>query len=111
MTSIKDFKEAISYSCCIIIIFQVAMKDIILDINKFDQISFVGVGDIALNDINKFKSLGFQGRVVGSKGYDGDKFDPEIFKILNSRMKNKLIYNSTLCMIQKNMISNYKSYH
>ena len=84
MTSIKDFKEAISYNCCIIKIFPVAKKDILLDINKFNQISFVGAGDIALNDINKFKSLGFRGVVVGSKGYDGEKFDPEIFKILNS---------------------------
>ena len=88
MTSIKDFKEAISYNCCIIKIFPVAKKDILLDINKFNQISFVGAGDIALNDIDKFKSLGFRGVVVGSKGYDGEKFDPEIFKILNSRMKN-----------------------
>ena len=88
MTSIKDFKEAISYNCCIIKIFPVAKKDILLDINKFKQISFIGAGDIALNNINKFKSLGFRGVVVGSKGYDGEKFDPEIFKILNSRMKN-----------------------
>ena len=84
MSSIKDFKEAISYNCCIIKIFPVAKKDILLDINKFKQISFIGAGDIALNNINKFKSLGFRGIVVGSKGYDGEKFDPEIFKILNS---------------------------
>ena len=84
MTSIKDFQEAISYNCSIIKIFPVAKKDILLDINKFKQISFIGAGDIALNNINKFKSLGFRGVVVGSKGYDGEKFDPEIFKILNS---------------------------
>ena len=84
MTSIKDFKEAISYNCCIVKIFPVAKKDILLDINKFKQISFIGAGDIALNNINKFKSLGFRGVVVGSKGYDGEKFDPEIFKILNN---------------------------
>ncbi len=84
MTSIKDFKEAISYNCCIIKIFPVANKDILLDINKFKQISFIGAGNIGLNSIDKFKSLGFRGVVVGSKGYDGEKFDPEIFKILNS---------------------------
>jgi len=89
MTSIKDFKEAISYNCCIVKIFPVTKKDLLLDINKFNQISFVGAGNIALNDINKFKALGYRGVVVGSKGYDGDKFDPEIFQILNSRMKNK----------------------
>jgi len=88
MTSVKDFKEAISYNCCIIKIFPVSKKDILLDLNKFNQISFLGAGDIALNEINKFKSLGFRGVIVGRKGYDGEKFDPEIFKILNSRMKN-----------------------
>ena len=84
MPSINDFKENITNNCCIIKIFPVAKKDILLDINKFKQISFIGAGDIALNNINKFKSLGFRGVVVGSKGYDGEKFDPEIFKILNS---------------------------
>ena len=88
MTSIKDFKDAISYNCCVIKIFPVSKKDILLDINKFNHISFVGAGDISLNDTNKFKSLGFLGVVVGSKGYDGENFDPEIFKILNRRMKN-----------------------
>jgi len=88
MTCIKDFKEAISYNCCVIKIFPVSKKDILLDINKFNHISFVGAGDISLNDTNKFKSLGFLGVVVGSKGYDGENFDPEIFKILNRRMKN-----------------------
>jgi len=88
MTSIQDFQEAISCNCCTIKIFPVAKKDILLDIKKYDQISFVGAGDIDINDINKFKSSGYRGVVVGRKGYDGAKFDPEIFNILNSRMKN-----------------------
>ena len=87
MTTITDFKEAIYHKCCMIKIFPVANKDILLDINKYDQISFVGAGDIAINDINKFKSLGFQGVVVGSKGYDGEKFDPKIFEVLNKKMQ------------------------
>ena len=86
MTSFKDFKEAISQDCCIIKIFPVAQKDIFLDINAFNQISFVAAGDIAINDINKFKSKGYQGVVVGSRGYDGKKFDPQIFKILKSKI-------------------------
>ena len=94
MTSIKDLKEAISYNCCIIKIFPVLKKDILIDINKFNQISFVGAGDIAINDINKFKYLGYQGVVVGKKGYNGEKFDPEIFKILKSRMQNIKKINS-----------------
>ena len=88
MTSIKDFKEAISYGCCMIKIFPVAHKDILLDINQFNQISFVGAGNIGVNDISKFKSFGYQGVVIGSKGYNGEKFDPEIYKLLNSRMQN-----------------------
>ena len=68
MTCMKDFKEAISCNCCTIKIFPVSNKDILLDINKYNQISFVGAGDIAINDINKFKSLGYQGVVVGRKG-------------------------------------------
>ena len=85
MTSIKDFKEAISHNCCIIKIFPIAKKDTLLDINQFNQIYFVGAGDIAINDISKFKSLGYQGVVVGSKGYDGEKFAPSLLEILNSR--------------------------
>ena len=83
MTSIKDLKEAISYKCSTIKIFPIANKDILLNINKYNQISFVGAGDIAINDINKFKSLGYRGVVVGKKGYDGEKFDPKIFELLN----------------------------
>ncbi len=85
MTNIKDFNEALSYKCCMVKIFPVANKDILLDINQFNQISFIGAGDITINDITKFKSLGYQGVVVGRKGYDGDKFDPSILEILNSR--------------------------
>lgn len=88
MTSIKDLKEAISYNCCTVKIFPVDKKDILLEINDFNQISFVGAGDIAINDINKFKSLGYLGVVVGRKGYDGEKFDPKIFKILSCGMNN-----------------------
>jgi len=84
MTRIKDFKEAISCNCCAIKIFPVAHKDTLLDIDQFNQISFVGAGDIGINDISNFKSLGYQGVVIGRKGYDGEKFDPSILEILNS---------------------------
>ncbi len=89
MTSIKDLKEAISYKCSTIKIFPIANKDILLNINKYNQISFVGAGDIAINDINKFKSLGYLGVVVGKKGYDGEKFDPKIFELLNINKATK----------------------
>ena len=90
MTSINDFREAVCNNCSMIKIFPVANKDNVLDINQFNQISFVGAGDVAVNDINKYKSLGYQGIVVGKKGYDGEKFDPSVLEILNSkRHKNK----------------------
>ena len=88
MTNIKDFKEAISYNRRIIKIFLIAKKDTIFEIRKFNQISFLWAGKIALNEINKFKSIVYRGVVVRSKGYDDEKFDPEIFKNLNCRMKN-----------------------
>ena len=89
MTSLKDFKEAISHNCCTIKIFPVTKKDSLLKINQFNQISFIGAGDIAFNDIYKFKSLGYQGVVIGSRGYDGEKFDPQIFTILNNSGRQK----------------------
>ena len=89
MTSLKDFKEAISHNCCTIKIFPVTKKDSLLKINQFNQISFIGAGDIAINDIYKFKSLGYQGVVIGSRGYDGEKFDPQIFTILNNSGRQK----------------------
>ncbi len=85
LTNIRDFKEAISCNCCTIKIFPVANKDALLDINQLNQISFLGAGDIAIKDIKKYKSLGYQGVVVGSKGYDGEKFDPAILEILKRR--------------------------
>ena len=89
MRSIKDFKEAISYNCCTIKIFPVVNKDNLIDINQFNEISFVGAGDIAINDIDKFISLGYQGVVIGKKGYDGEKFDTSILEILKTRKKDK----------------------
>ena len=89
MTSIKDFKEAISSNCCMIKIFPVSNKDPRLNINQFNKISFVGAGDISINDISKYKSFGYQGVVVGSRGFDGDKFDHSLLEILNSRKQKK----------------------
>ena len=89
MTSIKDFKEAISSNCCMIKIFPVSNKDPRLNINQFNKISFVGAGDISINDISKYKSFGYQGVVIGSRGFDGDKFDHSLLEILNSRKQKK----------------------
>ncbi len=83
MTSIKDFEDAYSCNCSIIKVFPVINKDILLDINKFNQITFIGAGDIAINDIKKFESMGYQGVIIGKKGYDGKTFDPKILELLN----------------------------
>ena len=82
MTNIKDLKEAISYDCCTIKIFPVSNKDILLDLKQFNQICFVGAGGIAINDISKFRSLGYQGVIIGKKGYDGKIINPEILQYL-----------------------------
>jgi len=86
LNKIKDFKEATSHNCQIIKIFPVNNKEDNLDIKRNKKIYFIGAGDICINNLDKFKLFGYQGVVVGSKGYDGKRFDPEIFKILKRKM-------------------------
>jgi len=81
----KDFKDALSYNCQIIKIFPVDKKEILLNIKRNNTIFFIGAGGISIKDLNKFKLLGYQGIVIGGKGYDGKKFDPEILKSLKQK--------------------------
>tara|TARA_Y100001933_G_scaffold232317_1_gene250855 strand:+ start:109 stop:786 length:678 start_codon:yes stop_codon:yes gene_type:complete len=83
LTNFKQFKDAIACNCKIIKIFPIIDKDISLDIDKYKEITFIAAGGIAIKDLEKFKLLNFKGIVIGGKGYDGDKFDHEIFKYLN----------------------------
>jgi len=84
LTNKKDLEEAISLSCKIIKIFPVNNKNEKLDIKKYNEISFIGAGGIALKDLNKFKRLGYKGIVIGKTGYDGKLFDPDILKWLDN---------------------------
>jgi len=84
LTNIKDLEEAISLSCKIIKIFPVNNKNEKLDIKKYNEISFIAAGGIALKDLNKFKRLGYKGIVIGKTGYDGKLFDPDILKWLDN---------------------------
>ena len=81
----KDFKDALSYNCQIIKIFPVDKKEILLNIKRNNTIFFIGAGGISIKDLNKFKLLGYQGIVIGGKGYDGKKFDSEILKSLKQK--------------------------
>tara|TARA_B100000963_G_scaffold198241_1_gene172552 strand:- start:1235 stop:1900 length:666 start_codon:yes stop_codon:yes gene_type:complete len=81
----KDFKDALSYNCQIIKIFPVDKKEILLNIKRNNTIFFIGAGGISIKDLNKFKLLGYKGIVIGGKGYNGKKFDPEILKSLKQK--------------------------
>ena len=81
----EDFKDALSYNCQIIKIFPVDKKEILLNIKRNNTIFFIGAGGISIKDLNKFKLLGYQGIVIGGKGYDGKKFDSEILKSLKQK--------------------------
>ncbi len=85
LIELDDFKEALSYNCQIIKIFPVDKKEILLNIKANNTIFFIGAGGISIKDCNKFKLLGYKGIVIGGKGYDGRKFDPEILKSLQQK--------------------------
>ena len=84
ISKLKDLQEAKHNNCHMIKIFPVANKEKILDIKNYNQISFIGAGGISIKDINKFKKLGYDGIIIGNQGYDGNKLNPEIFKVLRN---------------------------
>ncbi len=84
LKDIKDFKEAFASDCCIIKIYPVKNKDDLIDIQNNRKISFIGAGDIAIKNLKEFQSLGYEGLVIGSRGFNGEKFDQDIFKVLEA---------------------------
>ncbi len=82
-----QFNSANSSKCKIIKIFPVENKEDLLDIKLNQKVCFIAAGGISINDLNKFQSLGFKGIVIGSKGYDGDQFDPKIINYLKFNFK------------------------
>ena len=82
LRQLNHLNEAISYNCKIIKIFPVKEKELILDLNNFKKITFIGAGDLSIKDLNNYKSLGYKAIIIGQKGFDGENFDPQIFQYL-----------------------------
>jgi len=81
---LKDLKEAISLNCNIIKIYPIKSKDNSIDINNFKNIDFIAAGELSINDVKTYKSLGYKAIVIGDKGIKNQKFDPKIFEWLKN---------------------------
>ena len=86
LRQLNHLNEAISYDCKIIKIFPVKEKEQILDINKFENNTFIGAGDLSIKDLEDYKSLGYNAIIIGQKGFDGENFDPQIFQYLKTKL-------------------------
>ena len=79
--SLKDFNEAISIGCKIVKIYPINKKENSLQIKKFNRdITFIAAGGLSISDVKQYESMGFRAIVIGSKGFNGESFDPLIFK-------------------------------
>ena len=86
INSIKDLQESISLDCKIVKIYPINKKEKSLRIDKFNQeVTFIAAGGLSISDIQKYSSLGFKAIVIGSKGFNGESFDPDIFKWINKK--------------------------
>ena len=81
---LKDLKEAINLNCNIIKIYPIKSKDNSIDINNFKNIDFIAAGELSINDVKTYKSLGYKAIVIGDKGIKNQKFDPKIFEWLKN---------------------------
>ena len=82
--NLKDLKEAINLNCNIIKIYPIKSKDNSIDIHNFKNIDFIAAGELSINDIKTYKSLGYKAIVIGNKGIKNQKFDPKIFEWLKN---------------------------
>ena len=85
LKKLNHLNEAISCNCKIIKIYPVKEKENILDIKYFNNITFIGAGDLSIKDLEDYKSIGYNAIIVGQKGFDGENFDPHIFKYLKTK--------------------------
>ncbi len=81
---LKDLKEAINLNCNIIKIYPIKSKDNSIDIHNFKNIDFIAAGELSINDVKTYKSLGYKAIVIGNKGIKNQKFDPKIFEWLKN---------------------------
>ena len=86
--NLKDLDEAINLNCKIIKIYPVKSKDSSIDILNFKNIDFIAAGDLSINDVKTYKSLGYTAIVIGDKGIKNKKFDPKIYEWLKNNKNN-----------------------
>ena len=86
LRQLNHLNEAISYNCKIIKIFPVKEKETILDLNNFKKITFISAGDLSINDLEDYKSLGYKAIIIGQKGFNGENFDLQIFQYLKTKL-------------------------
>tara|TARA_Y100000589_G_scaffold329966_1_gene378156 strand:- start:1191 stop:1859 length:669 start_codon:yes stop_codon:yes gene_type:complete len=86
LTKLKDLKEAVKLNCRMIKIFPIKNKEKNLNIKHNKNIYFIGAGDISLSDLKKYSTEGYSGLIIGSKGYDGKVFDPQILNWLKANI-------------------------
>ena len=82
--NLKDLEEAINLNCNIIKIYPIKSKDSSIDILKFKNIDFIAAGGLSIDDVKKYKSLGYKAIVIGDKAIINKKFDPKIFEWLRN---------------------------
>ena len=81
INTLNDLKEAISMNCKVIKIYPIEKRDKSIQINKFnDNATFIAAGGLSISDIQEYCSLGFKAIVIGTKGFDGEIFDPKLLK-------------------------------
>ena len=82
LKTLKELEEAIKLNSKVIKIFPVKDKKYNLNINNHKDISFIAAGNLSLIDLRRYKTEGYDGIVIGQKGYDGKVFNPIILKWL-----------------------------
>ncbi len=85
--NLKDLEEAIHSDCKIIKIYPIKCKDSSINIHNFKNIDFIAAGDLSINDVKTYKSLGYKAIVIGNKGIKNKKFDPKIYAWLKDNKK------------------------
>jgi len=82
--NLKDLEEAINLNCNIIKIYPIKRKESSIDILNFKNIDFIAAGDLSINDVKTYRSLGYKAIVIGDKGIINKKFDPKISEWLKN---------------------------
>jgi len=90
LNQLKEFNDANFCKCQIVKIFPVKLKNKDIEIRKYADITFIGAGDLSINNLKEFKKIGYKGIVIGKKGFNDNQVNPEIISWLkkNNSFKN-----------------------